>query len=222
VLNKKEEVPSQACGGRETIAIRCPRHPVAQQLLERFGNPISAPSANKSGYISPTTASHVDEEFNREILVLDGGPCEEGIESTVISLVGQPTILRLGSVTQTEIEGVIGSVLQSTETTQTDSPGTSLQHYAPHTDVRLMQTSNVNKINDCDCIALVLHGNPICAKHCIQMPKNPTAYGVAMYSALREADQQGVSCIAIEQPPLEIDWKAIQDRLMRCSATPNI
>ncbi len=132
VLPKKENVPKEACGGRNTIAIRCPRHQVAQQLLECFGQPISAPSANKSGYISPTTAIHVDEEYHHEILVLDGGPCEKGIESTVISLVEKPTILRLGSVPQSEIEECIGSVFYTRELSQTNSPGTSLQHYSPH------------------------------------------------------------------------------------------
>ncbi len=219
VLPKDENVPKEACGGRDTIAIRCPQHQVAQQLLECFGQPISAPSANKSGYISPTTAAHVDEEYHHDILILDGGPCEKGIESTVISLVDKPVILRLGSVTQSEIEDCIGSVIYKRELSQSDSPGTSLRHYSPHATANLMQTDDINKIDDGNCVALVLQGEPQCVQQCIQMPQNPNEYGVKLYSALREADRHGVSCIAIEQPPNTTKWDAIQDRLLRCSST---
>ena len=219
VLPKKDNVPSSACGGRNTIAIRCPSHPVARQLLTRFNKPISAPSANKSGYVSPTTAKHVDEEFNGDVCVIDGGPCEEGIESTVLSLVGKPSILRPGTITQHAIEKIIGSVTQTKRTIQGDSPGTAQQHYAPLTNATLVTTHEINLVDDEHCVALAIFGNPQLAKKCIRMPSTPKEYGAMLYMVLREVDGESVSRIIIEQPPTTPHWIAIQDRLNRCTAT---
>ena len=219
VLQKKEAVPKSACGGRNTIAIRCPSHPVARQLLKRFNKPISAPSANKSGYISPTTAQHVEDEFGKSITILDGGKSEEGIESTVVSLVGNPTILRPGSITQEIIEKSIGPVSKHHQTTQSNSPGTSSQHYSPHTKTKLLSTAEIQKINDTTCITIVIDGNPQQSQKNIQMPVSPKEYGAKIYGVLREADQNNASVICVEQPPKTSSWDAIQDRLLRCTAT---
>ena len=104
VLPRNETVPESACGGFSSVAIRCPAHSVARDLLTSFNGPISAPSANRSGYISPTTAKHVEDEFGKELLIIDGGACEDGIESTVLSLLDTPTILRPGSVTKNKLK----------------------------------------------------------------------------------------------------------------------
>ena len=217
VLPKKEAVPAIACGGRNTIAIRLPSHPVAHQILAHFGRPISAPSANKSGYISPTTAKHVEEEFGGEVTVLDGGPCKEGIESTVLSLVFEPTILRPGTISIFEIEEIIGSVSKTIHMDQTDSPGTTAKHYSPHTNVILIPTNEMNSMNDNTCAVLTLFGNPVKANHGFQMPRTPKEYGTVLYGTLREADHIGATLIAIEEPPQTTEWHAIQDRLLRCT-----
>ena len=218
VLQKKESVPRSACGGRETIAIRCPKPPVARQLLQHFNKPISAPSANRSGYISPTTAQHVEDEFGESIQIIDGGKSEEGIESTVLSLVKKPTILRPGTISKEAIEKIIGPVSFCHQTTQSDSPGTTSQHYSPHTPTKLLSTEDIKKINDTACVTLVIDGHPKLSKKNTQMPTSPKEYGAKLYSALREADQNNVSVIYIEQPPKNPRWDAIQDRLFRCSA----
>lgn len=219
VLPKKENVPETACGGRNTIAVRSPSHPVARQLLTVFGSSISAPSANRSGYISPTTATHVEEEFGGDVLILDGGPCTEGIESTVLSLVADPDILRPGTIPAHAIEEIIGPVSRTNHSTQTDSPGTSAQHYSPRTAVILLTVSEINSMNDTTSAVLALSGNPIKAKHCFQMPTNPKEYGASLYRVLREADSTGANQIAIEEPPQTTGWHAIQDRLLRCTAS---
>ena len=218
VLPKKKSVPKSACGGRETIAIRCPKHIVAQKLLKQFGHPVSAPSANVSGYISPTTAQHVEDAFGFCVNTLDGGPCEDGIESTVLSLVGATEILRPGTITRDEIESVIGIISNQRQTSQTDSPGTSLQHYAPNTPTRLVATNEIIKTQDNTCATIVLFGIPIKSKKNIQMPTSPKEYGAKMYGALRELDDIGASVIFIEKPPPTPSWLAIQDRLSRCAA----
>jgi L-threonylcarbamoyladenylate synthase len=218
VLPKKNSVPKSACGGRETIAIRFPKHRVAQQLLKKFGHPVSAPSANISGYISPTTAKHVDEAFGTNIKVIDGGTCEDGIESTVLSLVNDPTILRPGTITRREIEGVIGPVFQPKQSQQTDSPGTTRQHYSPNTPTRLVSTKEIIKIDDKTCAAIVLTSTPKKSKNITQMPLSPKEYGSKLYRVLRESDGLGASIIYIEKPPITPNWFAIQDRLSRCAA----
>ncbi len=218
VLPKKETVPATACGGFSTIAMRCPSHPTARMLLASFDNPISAPSANVSGHISPTTAQHVEDELGAEVLVLDGGPCEKGIESTVLSMVATPTILRLGSISTDSIESCIGGVVCNTPATQTNSPGTTSRHYAPRTPVKLFTKQKISEINDDTCVVLVLHGTPKRANQTISMPTTPDAYARSLYASLREADTTHAKCIAIESPPPGIQWNATHDRLRRSCA----
>lgn len=220
VLPKSKAVPRAACGGRETIAIRCPKHPIARQLLAAFGKPISAPSANKTGYISPTTAQHVEDEYGGNIQVIDGGPCENGIESTVISLVGTPTILRLGLITTEALEVVVGIVHKQINTTQSDSPGTTKQHYSPHTKTTLVSEQEMNTINDPMCGTMALIGSPKRSAQNTQMPLAPKEYGELLYATLRELDRVSISHIYIESPPNTLIWEAITDRLIRCSSSP--
>jgi L-threonylcarbamoyladenylate synthase len=221
VLPKKEEVPKAATGGRNTIAIRSPNHPVAKQLLSCFGSPISAPSANKSGYISPTTAKHVEDEFGDNIQILDGGACEEGIESTVLSLISEPTILRPGTISGGEISEIIGKVFTanlSEQNDSTDSPGTTAHHYSPHTSVTLLTAKEIDEIADENCVAITIYGAPKNAKAWIQMPVDPKEYATRLYGALREADAVGTKRIVIEKPKSPHNWFAVLDRLNRCAA----
>jgi L-threonylcarbamoyladenylate synthase len=134
VVPRADAVPGASTAGLPTIAVRCPNHPVARALLEEFAGPISAPSANRSGYVSPTTAQHVADDFADQVdmMVLDGGPCGGGIESTVLEVSDDvPRILRPGGVTAEQIRAVIGDVWQAPVARQAASPGTSMQHYSP-------------------------------------------------------------------------------------------
>jgi len=159
VLPAVATIPNAVTAGRLTVALRVPGHPVALALLEAFGSPIAAPSANRSGRISPTSASHVAEEFpESDLLILDGGACEIGIESTVLELTvspgddrtggsGQlPRILRPGLVSAESIERLIGRVLTVTTAGQEASPGTRAQHYAPQAPTRLISSSEVMRL----------------------------------------------------------------------------
>ena len=196
--------------------MRCPSDPVARALLAEFDKPISAPSANKSGHISPTTARHVEDEFGDSITIIDGGPCEKGIESTVLSMVNQPTIVRLGSVSVEEIRNTIGAVEIKTSITQQNSPGTLMRHYAPNTKTKLLNKEEMDQISDSDCVAITIQGNPVLTKRVFQMPSNAQEYARVLYSTLREADNAGVSQIVIERPCVTPAWLAVIDRLDRC------
>ena len=220
VVPRLNNVPPSACGGKNTIAIRCPGHPIAEELLKTFGGPISAPSANKSGYVSPTSAQHVEDEYKGQIQVLDGGPCEQGIESTVISLIGNPALLRPGTVTAESIEKIIGRVDQTVHTKQTASPGTTKHHYAPNTRTLLVQDKEIHLVDDTTSVVLTLRGVPNKAMRTIQMPGNPKQYGESLYAILREVDKIGANTIYIETPPCTTEWRAINDRLNRCANSP--
>ena len=218
VLPRRDDVPASACGGYDTIGIRCPSHPVASALLEEFGRPISAPSANRSGCISPTRAEHVDEEFDGQITVLEGGACWHGIESTVLSLVSSPAVLRPGSISIEELEECLGPVLHGDYQEQIDSPGTSIRHYAPKTSVKLCSHDEIENTVDRDCAAIVLKSITTTTKQTKTMPPTPSEYATQLYAALRELDTIGASKILIEQPPRTSDWLAVRDRLSRCSS----
>jgi len=217
ILPRHKDVPPSACGGFDTIAIRCPSHPVAQQLLSIFGGPISAPSANRSGYISPTTATHVEDEFKGAITVLDGGPCSLGIESTVLSMVDEPTVLRLGSITNMQLEQVIGLVRYEHIESQMNSPGTTTRHYAPTCPVVLVPPRDMENLDDENCVAIVINTVPKRVKRIYHMPTTPHDYAVRMYAVLRDADAGAPSRIVIERPPKSPVWDAVTDRLVRCS-----
>lgn len=218
VLPRRADVPASACGGYDTIGIRCPSHPVATALLEEFGRSISAPSANRSGHVSPTRAEHVDEEFDSRVTVLDGGSCGHGIESTVLSLVSSPAVLRPGSISIEELEECLGPVLHGDYQEQIDSPGTSSRHYAPNTSVQLCSRDEIEETVDQDCAAIVLTNITTTTKQTETMPPTPSEYATKLYAVLRELDTIGASKILIEQPPRTGEWLAVRDRLSRCSS----
>ena len=218
VVPKKDTVPQAACGGKSTIAIRCPAHPVAREVMDCFGGPISAPSANVSGYISPTTAEHVMNEFGDQLCIVDGGPCSEGIESTVLSLVDTPVLLRPGTITKQQLEDCLGGIEYSKATTQNQSPGSSLHHYAPHTPTKLCSKEEIQRVNDEETVVVSLYSNPIKAHACVSMPTNPQHYATELYAVLRKADNASASRICIEKPPKLPEWVAVLDRLHRCAS----
>lgn len=226
VVRKAAGIPEQATAGYPTIAVRSPSHPVARQLLERFGGAISAPSANRSGHVSPTTAQHVFDDFAdvEDLLILDGGPCEVGIESTVVDLMRTPPmVLRPGSVGADEIGQVLGrEVGVFGEMEQAASPGTASSHYAPRTPVVLVEPGEVERaVGQMRERAVVLAMRPVEAGAglaIIEMPREARAYASGIYDALRRADGLGAERIVIEMPEeAGALWDAIRNRLRRAA-----
>ena len=217
VLNKNECVPKEASGGGDTIAVRCPSHKTAKKLLTKFGGPISAPSANVSGHTSPTTATHVQMDFGSELFVLDGGVCDKGIESTVISMVGTPTILRLGSISTGAIFKTIGDVNVQKSDRQNESPGSSDKHYAPKSKLVLQTEELIQNQHGENIVFLVINATPNIGV-LLQMSSNPVAYAKFMYAKIREADSMNPKIIYVEKPPNSPEWEAVNDRLRRASS----
>lgn len=243
VLPKHASVPSGVTAGGETVAVRAPDHPVAMALLESFGGPIVGPSANPSGYVSPTRADHVRAHFREEqVLVLDGGPCRTGIESTVVSLGSgsesekpEPRVLRRGAIGAAEIGRVLG-VPVSDATGPADpcerthgpvlSPGLLGPHYQPR--ARVLLCSDAHMIADLaanvegHAFVLSSPGIPLAVSPphvAYTMPADPSAYASELYSALIRADESGASEVIVVYPQAvnHAIWDAVRDRLSRAS-----
>lgn len=232
VLPKAASVPDVVTAGGPNVAIRMPRHPLALELITALGRPIVGPSANPSGRVSPTTAEHVRDAFKpKDVLVLDGGACDVGIESTVISLAGKmPRILRPGAISREELERVLGVkvAIGSREAKQSgealESPGQLAHHYAPSTPAVLCDADELAEVLDeADGRAIVL--GPLLTRvrlpHVLMpMPMDPAAYATRLYAALREADAEMPALIVVLRPIGETEaWRAVIDRLERACAS---
>jgi L-threonylcarbamoyladenylate synthase len=230
VLRKNPVIVGAATAGRDTVALRVPDHPLALQLLQEFAGPVAAPSANKSNHVSPTTAQHVREELGDGVdVILDGGPCSVGIESTVVDLTGpRPVILRPGGVPRRKIEAIVGPVEMfagATERTEAAaSPGQHARHYAPRTPAIRFETpqrgliqphsadGTANGLMVVGTIDYVKKWGPIVA-----MPKVPEVYAQNFYAVLRELDGMNLREIYIEVPPARPEWEAVRDRIVRAT-----
>lgn len=229
VVRKARDVPAIATAGLETIAIRAPSHPVARRLLVAFGGPLSAPSANRSGAVSPTTAAHVAQDFAGmdDLLILDGGACAIGIESTVLELpdaiAARLRVLRPGGVTVESLRAVLGEVDAPWIEKQAAGPGTSPAHYAPRTPAELVAgealASRLASRRESAAV-LCFNQSGIASPHrAIVMPAEAEAYAAKLYDALREADALKMARMVIELPPRTDGlWAAIHDRLRRATA----
>ena len=226
VLPRRSSVPSRSTAGLDTIAVRSPGHPVARELLELVGEPISAPSANRSGSITATGVEAVMQEFSDydDLCILDGGASVIGIESTVLDLCSDPPrILRPGSIGPSQLQEVIPSILTERIESQDASPGTSLAHYQPRTPVLLLERTQVmEQLRRSGQSHVVLSHGPMeldADAALLEMPVDDAAYAARLYSALREADQLDHDRIIIERPTGQGEfWNAILDRLQRASA----
>ncbi|MSQ90663.1 MAG: threonylcarbamoyl-AMP synthase [Phycisphaerales bacterium] len=224
ILPRRPEVPASAAGGFATIAVRSPRHPLARSLLYACGGAISAPSANRSGGVSPTTAQHVadDYEDQQDLIVLDGGPCTLGIESTVIDLSeSKPVVRRLGAVTIERLSELLGPIEVDMVVEQGVSPGSSQRHYAPTLPSTTVESDQLAQMLEGGSVAAVLcmPGSTVPAPHVrFEMPADAEGYAARVYDALRKADHSGCERIVIERPGSRIGlWSAIQDRLTRAT-----
>jgi L-threonylcarbamoyladenylate synthase len=239
ILKKQAWVPDAVTGGQDTVGLRVPGHPVALELLRRFAASfgkgagehagIAAPSANRFGRISPTTAAHVQEELgDRVSLILDGGPCTVGIESTIVDCSrGEPVVLRPGHIAPAHLEAVLGRLPQiETASGAPRVSGSLAAHYAPQTPMRLVAGERLldfinaqrHKGERCGVIG---HSQPPQAgmPHVWQLlPAEPVGYAHGLYAALREMDHAGVDLIAVEALPETQAWAAVADRLRRAVA----
>lgn len=229
VLGKSDKVLAQITGGQETVAIRVPQHPIALALLEAFKGGIAAPSANRFGRLSPTTAGAVAEEFGDEVaMVLDGGPCQVGIESTILDLSGkQPAVLRPGMILGSQIEKVLGAPVKAAGEAVPGlrAPGGLPKHYAPRARLCLVARRQLEK----EVEALVAGGRTpallafspppekwnhlpwICA------PGDAVQYAHDLYSNLRHLDSRAGDVIIVEAVPETAEWTPISDRLSRAA-----
>ncbi len=227
ILNKKASVPMAVTGGQNTVGLRVPANPVAQQLLQAFGGGIAAPSANRFGRISPTQASHVAEELGDSVgCILDGGPCSVGVESTIIDLSdGIPAILRPGRITRSQLKAVLQTEVRLASQSKIRAPGMMAVHYAPNTMALLCPVDTLISMTDDLCaqgkVIGILAFSPeiacIPCKHLLRLPNQAEFYEAALYSALRDLDKLELDTILIEQPPDNEAWAAVNDRLSKAT-----
>ncbi len=223
VLPKSPAIVREVTAGRETVGLRVPNHPLAIQLLRAFDGAIAAPSANRANHISPTSAADVRAELGERVdLILDGGPCTVGIESTVIDLIGDhPCILRPGGISREQIEAVIGPVDLFAGSVDhnlpAQSPGQQLRHYAPASPAFWFDASGREQMLAKQHGITVVLGRAVPREDVIEMPEDPAAYARLLYHTLRTADEKHPPAIYIELPPDEPRWLAIRDRLFRAS-----
>ncbi len=236
ILKRADGVSNSVTGGQDTVGLRVPKHPLALELLQAFGSGIAAPSANRYGRISATTAAHVQEELGDAVsLILDGGPCEVGIESTILDLSrGRAVILRPGAVRADDIAHVIGrkpeiSIGLKTEEQQdhADAPrvsGTLAAHYAPRTALILVASGDITART----AALAAQGQRIAVLTCSDVAVDgmtarraaadePARYARDLYANLRDLDHAGCDMILVEAPPDNEAWRAVADRLRRAA-----
>lgn len=234
VLNKAEHVPDIVTAGAGTIALRIPAHEGTLALLRTSGLPIAAPSANRFTELSPTTAQHVADGLGDRVgLILDGGPCAVGVESTVVDLTAvQPIVLRPGHITPEQIAQVLREpVLKRSPHASASpahphaSPGLSARHYAPATPVWLASETDAQEV----ARALSSGGAPLrfallALEQGLQLPgafierrlaRDPAAYARGLYAALHELDRAGCQLLVVERPPKGSQWDAVHDRLIR-------
>ncbi len=222
VVPKRSLICGRVTAGLPTVGLRVPRHPVALALLREAGIPVAAPSANPFTGLSPTTADHVRASLGARVaLVLDGGPCSVGIESTVVSLAGpEPLLLRPGMISVEELEAVIGPIRPAPLAPPEDAhaaPGMHPRHYSPRTPLRL---AGRNDLPDEGRGAYLYWSEPSPRHSSIAMPAEPAQYAARLYGALHELDRQGWDWIAVEPPPVNAAWLAVRDRLTRAAAQP--
>jgi L-threonylcarbamoyladenylate synthase len=232
VLPKRPEVHDAVTAGGPTVAVRVPAHPVALALIRAAGVPVAAPSANRSGYISPTRAEHVLKGLDGRIeMVLDAGPVPGGIESTVLDLTGDPPrLLRPGLVTPAQIEAVIGPIAGPAPAARPSeqplpSPGMLSRHYAPRAPLELAEDGGrrVEELRRADLRVGWLTFEAPPADHAevvaVVMPRDAEGYAARLYEALHALDGRGVDRIIVTLPPDSQEWLAVRDRLRR-AATP--
>lgn len=234
ILPRRPDMGAAAAGGQATIGLRCPAHPVAHALLLACAAAtppvpgLAAPSANRFGRVSPTTAQHVAAEFSADLLVLDGGATPVGIESAIVDCTrGAPVLLRPGTLTRERIEAACGEPLRLPHEVQGTAPrasGTLEAHYAPEAKLRLMDATSLQAALDVlgpDAAGIAVYARTALrarAGRLRRMPEDPAETARQLFAVLREFDAAGVKLIWVETPPDTPEWEGVQDRLRRAAA----
>ncbi|MFT3907409.1 MAG: L-threonylcarbamoyladenylate synthase [Steroidobacteraceae bacterium] len=227
VLPRAEGVLDAVTGGQDTVAVRVPAHPMAQQLLTAFGGGMVAPSANRYGRVSPTRAEHVREEFGDAVpVVLDGGECQIGLESTIVDCTGElPRILRLGMLSASALREVVGELAVGGADAPR-VPGSVPAHYAPNTPMRIVPVDEVDAIAEQESaggrrIAVLAHRPPLRTYPSVtwvNTGRRAEKYAHDLYAHLRTLDKTGCELILVQEVPDTENWAAIRDRLQRAAA----
>lgn len=237
ILKRAPNIPDAVSGGQDTVGIRCPSHPVAIRLLQAFKGGrggVAAPSANKFGHVSPTTAQHVRDEFGNDeriAAVLDGGQSEVGIESTIVDLsrlrTHGPVLLRPGHISAEAVAAVIDRLPARPDAPGADpaaprASGTLESHYAPHTPVAMQDTATLaatlERLHAAGRKVALIHYSPLPPVHAeTALPATPDGFAHALYAALRAMDGAGADLILVEAPPQDGAWLGVNDRLRRAA-----
>jgi L-threonylcarbamoyladenylate synthase len=231
ILRRQPHVLDAVTGGQDTVGLRVPDHPVALALLQELGpeKALAAPSANRFGRISPTTAAHVRAELGEGMdMLLDGGSCRVGLESTIVSFVGAtPLLLRPGGISVAALEAVLGERIETPGAAQpaTRVSGSLPSHYAPVTPLEVLSAESlkrrsrelVERGQRVAVLALTLVCQDSPHRLRLQMPAEAAAYAHKLYSALRQLDGTHFNFILAEAPPVDVDWQAVNDRLRRAA-----
>jgi L-threonylcarbamoyladenylate synthase len=238
ILKRAARIPAAVSGGQDTVGLRCPSHPVAIALLQAFKGGrggIAAPSANKFGNVSPTTADHVRDEFQVETsggsiaMVLDGGASEVGIESTIVDLSRLashgPVLLRPGHISAEAIAAVIDQLPAAPDAAAPRASGTLESHYAPHTPVAMQDSATLKttlgQLQLAGRKVALIHYTHLPVVHTshaeVRLPASPDGFAHALYAALRAMDTTGADVILVEAPPQGDAWLGVNDRLRRAA-----
>ncbi|NLG76146.1 MAG: threonylcarbamoyl-AMP synthase [Xanthomonadaceae bacterium] len=232
VAKRAPAVNDVITGGQDTVAIRVPNHPIAQQLLNAFGGGIAAPSANRYGRVSPTRAEHVREEFEDEVeIILDGGDCKVGLESTIVSCVGDvPYVLRPGSISLSQLRAVCPSIQVGPNPSAPRVPGTTARHYSPATPLNVVPSRRLEQVmneftSKGEKVAVLAQRPPATANPYMTWVNagiRPDHYSRQLYANLRTLDKAGAKIILVEEVPEGEKWDAARDRLRRAASAENI
>lgn len=231
IVKRRIGVPDLVTGGQDTVGLRVPSHPWAQAVLRAFGGGLAAPSANRFGHVSPTSAQHVRDEFGDAVnVVLDGGPCAVGIESTIIDVsTGSARILRPGRITAAAVAAALEGLADTKEPVR-DVPrvsGSLASHYAPRTSTELVGRQQLVSryreltANEETIRALTIGALPAGVEG-LALPTDPEGHARHLYAALRLLDAEGADAILIESPPDAPEWLAIRDRVQRAAAVRDL
>ncbi len=226
VLPKREHIPDLVTAGLPTVAIRMPAHPVARALIREAGVPIAAPSANPFGYVSPTTAEHVRETLGDRIdLILDGGPCPIGMESTIVSMAGaQPELLRPGSLPLSDIEAIVGPVARRAGGDQRPpAPGRLARHYATRTPLTVLPVRGTRRLGSGERAGLLAMSSPVdldgyAVVEVLSSSGDLHDVARSLFAGLRKLDGLGLDRLYAEPCDEQGLGLAIMDRLRRCAA----
>lgn len=228
ILPRKASTPLAVTGGQDSVGVRAPAHPLTHELLKQFRGGLAAPSANQFGHVSPTTAQHVRDEFDTATLqlVLDGGPCEVGVESTIVSLIGAPKLLRPGGVPREAIETLLGIPLehhQSASSAKIRASGLLDSHYSPRTPLLtgplavLRAEASERAEAGQKVLLLSFAGTAPQGVNAAVLPDDPEQFARDIYATLRHYDRKGFAALLLESPPQTPAWLAVNDRLRRAA-----